>query len=135
MRVADQDKGLVSEVCKVDTDLGLVFGWGMVCTEKGAPYHDLQGDWIPDPVMLESTTDFMLGPRVAKDMHTGEPIGVVVHSWPQTAEIAEAFGEKVDRTGWKHAMKPSSKSILEQFRNGERTGFSIGGLCSYVEIE
>lgn len=133
--MVDQSTGIVSEVRKVETALGLVFGWGMVCTEKGEDHFDLQGDHIPDDVMLKSTTEYMQGPRVAKDMHTGEQIGIVVHSWPQTAEIAKAFGETVERTGWKHAMKPASDKILKQFESGERTGFSIGGLCSYVEVE
>lgn len=118
-------------VLKADATLGLVFGWGIVCTEKGEPHYDLQGDHIPDPVMLEGTTDFMLVARVAKDMHTGEQHGVIVHSFPLTAELAKAYGITCEKTGWMVAMRPDSEMVLKQYLNGERTGFSIGGECKY----
>jgi hypothetical protein len=117
-------------VAKVDDGLGLVFGWGIVCTEKGVDHYDLQGDHIPQRVMLEGVTDFMANARVAKDMHTGEQIGSIVHSFPLTDEIAKAFGIQCDRTGWLVAMRPEA-GVLKSFRDGERTGFSIGGFCSY----
>lgn len=37
-----------AEVLKVDEDLGLVFGWGIICTEKGAPYYDT-GELVHEP--------------------------------------------------------------------------------------
>lgn len=118
-------------VAKVDSGLGLVFGWGIVCTEKGADHYDLQGDHIPDSVMLEAASDFMAHARIAKDMHTGEQTGAIVHSFPLTAEIAKDFGITCEKTGWMLAMKPDSAEILKQFASGERTGFSIGGECAY----
>lgn len=121
-------------MAKVDEGLGLVFGWGIICTQKGQPYYDLQGDYIPDDVMLKGVTDFMQNARVAKDMHTGEPIGAIVHSFPLTKEIAEAFGIKADQTGWLVAMHPTDKNILKSFRDKQRTGFSIGGQCRF-EVE
>lgn len=119
-----------ASVCKVDESLGLVFGWAIVCTEKGAKYHDVQGDHIPEHVMLNAVTDFMKHARVAKDMHSGEQIGDIVHSMPWTAEIAKAFGGTAEKTGWMVAMAPSAE-VLKQFASGERTGFSIGGDCEY----
>lgn len=119
---------------KVDEGLGLVFGWGIVCTEKGAPYYDLQGDFIPEDVMLKGVTDFMKNARVAKDMHSGEQIGGIVHSFPMTEEIAKSFGITCEKTGWMVAMAPDSVDVLKQFRDRTRTGFSIGGECTY-ELE
>jgi hypothetical protein len=119
---------------KVDDGLGLVFGWGMICTEKGADHFDLQGDHIPHSVMLDSVSDFMGSARVAKDMHTGEQIGMIVHSMPLTDEIAKAFGIQTEKTGWMVAFKPDSAADLHAFRTGARKGFSIGGLCSYEEV-
>jgi len=113
-------------VAKVDEKLGLVFGWAITSTEKGEPVFDLQGDHIPDDVMLKAVSDFMEQSRDARDMHTGDTIGTVVHSMPLTAEIAEAFGILTDTTGWMVAMRPSPE-VLKQFASGERTGFSIGG--------
>lgn len=122
-------------MAKVDEGLGLVFGWGIICTEKGQPYYDLQGDHIPESVMLEGVTDFMKSARVAKDMHTGKRIGTIIHSFPYTAEIAKAYGDpEPERTGWRVAMRPDSEALLKQFRDEKRTGFSIGGTCTY-ELE
>lgn len=121
-------------VAKVDEGLGLVFGWAIVCTEKGEPYYDLQGDFIPEDVMLEGVSDFMKSARASKDMHKGSQVGVIVHSMPLTKDIAEAFGVQTEKTGWMVAMQPDSAAMLKQFRDGERTGFSIGGFSAY-ELE
>ena len=83
--------------------------------------------------MLEGVSDFMEHARVAKDMHTGEQIGTVVHSFPLTPEIAKAFDIDCPHTGWMVGWKPYSKQIMKSFASGERTGFSIGGECSYEE--
>lgn len=118
-------------VTKVDESLGLVFGWGIVCTKNGEDYYDLQGDHIPDPVMLPASTNFMIDGRVAKDMHTGEQIGLIVHSMPLTKEIAKAYDITCPISGWMVAMRPDNKTVLKAFSEGTRTGFSIGGMCSY----
>lgn len=121
-------------VCKVDESLGLVFGWGIICTEKGEDHYDLQGDHIPEDVMVKGTSDFMENARVAKDMHKGDQIGAIVHSFPLTADIASAMGISTEKTGWMVAMKPSAK-VLKDFQEGRYTGFSIGGGCAYIEEE
>lgn len=118
----------------MDEGLGLVFGWGIICTEKGVDHYDLQGDHIPEDVMVESTSDFMENARVAKDMHVGSQHGTIVHSFPLTADIAKAMGITTEKTGWMIAMKPSAE-VLKQFVSGERRGFSIGGDCAYIEEE
>lgn len=128
------DKCVNATVKAVDPALGLVFGWGIVCTEKGEDHFDLQGDNIPDPVMLEGTTDFMLNARVGKEMHRGDQIGTIVHSWPLTKEIADQFGIQCDRTGWMVAMKPNA-AVLQKFVDKVYTGFSIGGDCAYELVE
>jgi len=122
-----------ASVAKVDTGLGLVFGWGIICTEKGIDHHDLQGDHIPEDVMVEATSDFMENARVAKDMHAGEAHGSIVHSFPLTADIAKAMGITTEKTGWMVAMKPSAE-ILAKYESGEYTGFSIGGQCAFEEL-
>lgn len=129
--MADEASFFKAQTCKVDEGLGLVFGWGIVCTEKGADYFDSQGDNIPEAVMLNSVTDFMKNARVAKDMHSGDQIGGIVHSMPLTKDIAEAFGITTEKTGWMVAMAPDGADILKQFRDGDRQGFSIGGMCEY----
>ena len=115
-----------AKVLKVDEELGLVFGWAIVCTEMGEPYFDLQKDHIPDGAMLKAATDFMKNSRTAKEMHRGEQCGSVVFAMPLTAEVAKAFDIKTDRTGLMIAMAPDDE-MLAKFKNGELTGFSIGG--------
>lgn len=116
-------------VVKVDDALGLVMGFAIVCKEGGEPYFDTQGDHITEEAMLEAAVDFMSNARVAKEMHSGGDKGVVVFAWPMTSEIAKAFGLVVEKTGLMIAMKPDDEEILRKFRDGEYTGFSIGGMC------
>lgn len=115
-----------AEVAKVDSKLGLVFGWAIVCKVDGEPYFDLQKDHIPEDAMLEAAADFMRSSRVAKEMHTGEQIGDVVFAFPLTTETAAAMDIATKYTGLMVAMAPSP-DVLAKFESGEYTGFSIGG--------
>lgn len=119
-----------SNICKVDDSLGLVFGWAIICKQDGEEYFDTQGDHIPESAMLEAATDFMIHSRMAKDMHGGEDAvlpGSVVFAFPMTSEVAKAFNFGTETSGLLIAMKPESDEILNKFRTGEYTGFSIGG--------
>jgi len=117
---------------KVDEALGLVFGIGMVCTKNGEDYYDTQGDHIPEASMLEAASDFMLSSRQTTDMHArgeaGEVVadGAMVFCFPLTADVAKAFSLQTDWTGLMVAVKPSA-AVLEKFKDGTYTGFSIGG--------
>jgi hypothetical protein len=112
---------------KADSDLGLVFGWAIVSSDNGEPYYDTQGDHIPEDAMVNAAAEFMLSRRAMKIMHAGKKVGTVVFAWPMTEEIARAMGVRGKRTGLMIAVKPDSKSTLDRFRNGQYTGFSIGG--------
>ena len=79
-----KDFQLYAKAESVDADLGLVFGWGIICTEHGEPYFDTQGDHIPENSMLEAVSDFMKSARVSLDQHQGSQVGQVVHSFPMT---------------------------------------------------
>jgi hypothetical protein len=70
--------------------------------------------------------------RIAKEMHQGEPKGSVVFAFPLTTDIAKSLGITTERTGLLIAMKPTA-AVLEKFRDGTYTGFSIGG--AYGEME
>lgn len=128
-----------AEVLKVDDELGLVFGWGIISKVDDEPYFDTQGDHIPEDAMLKATSEFMFDVRTAGDMHArnddGSAVGkgTIVHSMPLTKELAEAFGLVTTKTGWLIGMKPET-DMLEKFRDGTYTGFSIGGFRGDDEV-
>lgn len=125
-----------AQIAKVDDELGLVFGYAVVCKEldltKAAgervlvEHYDTQGHHIPENVMLKAATDFALNSRASKDMHKGEDIQTAVFNFPMTEEIAKALGITIEKSGWLIAIKPSP-DILAKYKSGEYTGFSIGG--------
>ncbi len=122
-----------TEITKIDDDLGLVLGFAMICKEDGEPYFDLQGDHIPESVMLKATLDFMENSRTLKEMHEGDGRGTVVFAWPMTQKIADAFGITTKKTGLMIGVRPDSEEMLNKFKLGELTGFSIGGFSTKEE--
>ena len=118
---------MTCEVAKVHDELGLVFGWAIVCKELGTDYFDLQGDNIPEQSMLKAATGFAKGARMAKEMHVGGGRGTVVFMMPFTEEIAKSLGmTNVTKTGLIIGMAPDA-DMLAKFKSGELRGFSIGG--------
>ena len=131
--IEEGDVAKYASVLKVDDELGLVFGWAIVCKRDGADYWDLQNDHIPEDSMLSASLDFALSGAYAKEMHAGDVNGSVAFLFPMTAEIAKAFSIETTTTGLMIAMRPGTPDMLAKFRpgpNGEPpvyTGFSIGG--------
>lgn len=110
----------------VDAALGMVFGWAIVCKEGGVDYYDVQDDHIPEDAMLKASADFMENSRMAKEMHSGGEKGSYLFCWPMTTDIAKAMGITTKNTGLMIGYKPPP-DVLEKFKSGEYTGFSIGG--------
>lgn len=129
--VSEQVK-LNTKILKVDDTLGLVLGWAIICKQQQVEYFDLQDDSITEEAVLKGSADFIQHSRVAKEMHTGQPIGEIVGSFPLIEDVAKAFGIQCDTYGWMVAMKPSD-DVLEKFKSGELTGFSIGGIVEEFE--
>lgn len=119
-----------AKVCKVDSSLGLVFGWALICKDAGQDYFDLQGHNATEDGMLSAASDFMQNSRAGKSMHDTAD-GEFVFAFPLTTEIAKAFGITTQRTGLMVAMKPAPET-LAKFVSGEYTGFSIGG--AHIEL-
>lgn len=123
-----------TSVCKVDSSLGLVFGYALVCKIAGEDHFDTQGHHIPESTMLKVLAKFMAQDNViAKDMHTGEQVGTYVFAFPLTTDIAKSLGITAEQTGALVAMKPESPELLAKFASGERLGFSIGGINPVFE--
>lgn len=120
-------------ILKVDSNLGLIFGFAVICKIDGEDFYDSDGDHFTEQGMLEASTDFAKSERVACTMHArdpnGRPVrdGGVIHQFPLTTEIAKALDIQTRMTGWLVALAPDDPKTLERASNGEFTGFSIGG--------
>ena len=115
------------EILKVQEDLGLVLGWAIVCKVDGQPYFDLQNDHIPEESMLKAAADFMVNSRAAAEMHNRADAGTVVFAFPLTEDVKKAFGIECSKSGLMIAIRPDAE-MLQKFKDGELTGFSIGGV-------
>ena len=115
-----------AKLAGLDESLGLAFGWAIVSKEDGEDYYDTQDDHIPEDAMLSAATDFMQSARTSKVMHEGEKAGTVVFAFPLTTDIAKSLGVTTTKTGLIIAVK-ADPDMLEKFKSGELTGFSIGG--------
>lgn len=140
------EKDIAGKVTKVDSDLGIVFGWAIICKIEGEDYYDMQGDNIPEDSMLKASSDFMQISRVAGNMHRTvggdlydetddaflsgklvQNIGTILFCFPLTSELKKAMEIDCPYSGLMIGMKIFDKKILEKFRNRSYTGFSIGG--------
>lgn len=136
-RIDTAPAGEKFRVAKVDSDLGIIFGFGAVCTEGGEDYYDLHGDHLPEDEMVRATTDFAKSARSAKIMHAGEDVGQVVQVFSMSGEIFKALWPDMPaptRTGVLIAWQPTDKSLLKKFVDGEWTGFSFGGTAYRDEV-
>lgn len=125
--VSELTKSVEGQILKTDDEQRLVYGWASVITEKGEPVVDRQGDVIKADTMVKAVNKFMETIRVGKEMHSGDQIGVVVHSWPVTDEITKAVGIQSDREGWLVAFKVYDDDVWSRVKSGELAAFSIGG--------
>lgn len=128
------DSSLEGKILKVDDEQRMVYGWASVVTEKGVPVVDRQGDVIEADTLVKAVNSFMEYVRVGKAMHTGEQVGVVVHSLPVTKEICDALGIQSDREGWVVAYKVYDDNVWAMVKSGELSAFSIGGRANKEEI-
>ncbi len=127
-----------SEILKVDSEHGLVFGFAIVCKIDGEDYFDLnidragprQGERVPENItedaMLKGALDFAETARPGNEMHDGPDTGTYVFLFPLTTEIAKALEIDTKRTGLLVAYKPDA-DVLAKFKDGTYTGFSMEG--------
>lgn len=124
--VMDHQIHKAADILKVDTARRIVWGWASVSTMKGEIVTDLQGDRIA-PAQMEKMADrFMRSARAAKAMHDGDDVGEVIHSFPLTKELADAFGIQTDREGWITGTYIKSDVEWQKVLKGEYHGLSIG---------
>lgn len=133
-----------NRVAKVNTEHGVVFGWAIICKIDGEDYYDLNidregelaGQRVPEHIteeaMLKAAVDFAATDRPGNDMHEGPDAGTHIFLMPVTTDIAKAFGIEPRITGLMVGYKPPPH-ILEKFRSGDYTGFSIEGWRDEIE--
>jgi len=122
------------KILKTDDEQRMVYGWASVVTEDGEPVVDRQGDIIEADTLVKAVNEFMEHVRVGKAMHTGEQVGVVVHSLPITKEIGDALGIQSNREGWVVAYKVFDDTVWNMVKSGELAAFSIGGRAMKEEV-
>jgi hypothetical protein len=125
--VSEMTKTIEGKILKADDEQRMVYGWASVVTENGEPVIDRQGDVIEPDTLVKAVNNFMEHVRVGKAMHTGDQVGVVVHSMPITKEIGDALGIHSDREGWVVAYKVYDDNVWNMVKSGELAAFSIGG--------
>jgi hypothetical protein len=137
MRVSEQQFQGQFHKTEFSSELGLVMGYAIVCTDtalgKDSRYFDLHGDHITEDCMFKAAVDFMLEGGAGKVMHSGEQVGKVVFAMPLTAETKKALSLDGPLTGLAIAWKPLDDEVLKLFKDGILKGFSIGG--DYGETE
>ena len=126
---------LTGKILKRDDEQRLVYGWAYVATVDGELSVDHSGETIDPDTLTKAATEFMLNVRIAKAMHTGNPVGSVVHSLPLTNEIAKSLGIETDREGWIVALKIHSDEVWELVKSGKLASFSIGGRAKRERVE
>jgi hypothetical protein len=131
----DYPYGLEGKILKADDEQRMVYGWASVVTEKGEPVIDRQGDVISPETMVKAVNKFMEHVRVGKAMHTGEQVGVVVHSFPITKELGDSLGIHSDREGWIVAYKVYDDAVWEMVKSGKLAAFSIGGRATKEDYD
>jgi len=131
-----------ARIVKVDENLGVVFGYAIVCKHNGEPYYDLNIDpggnrvpeHIPEHTMLKASMDFMQNSRMGNEMHCGPDCGSYVYAFPMTTDIAKSLGINTNTTGLLVGFKPPPE-VFEKFKNGTYKGFSIEGRRLSVQEE
>lgn len=136
-RIDTAPAGEKFRVAKVDSDLGIIFGFGAVCMEAGQPYFDLHDEHLPEDEMVPATVGFMKSARRARIMHGEQDVGQVVCAFPMSGDIFKALfdGLEAPRTGVIIGWQPDDRSMLQKFaEGGEWTGFSFGGWASKEDV-
>lgn len=105
------------KVEKSSDELGILWGWASV-----ADLVDLQGDLIPQEVLVRAVYQFM------EDYYRQDATLKVNHETEAEAVLVESTIQMVGtRAAWWVGVKLLSDELREAAKKGEISGFSIGG--------
>jgi len=128
------------KVAKVDSKLGLVFGFGAVSMEKGARYFDAHDEHVSEAELLKGALNFVEHWQIAGEEHRDgasgevEKRGTVPFVFPLLTDVAKALGIESETHGILVALKPDAE-MMAKFESGELTGFSMGGVARRREVD
>jgi hypothetical protein len=146
----------VNDVINVDAEHGLVFGYAIVSKTRESfdgefeEYFDLnvdtdgvhKGKRVPEHItedaMFKAAVDAAeAGVQLPGDVqHDGPDVGSYYFMLPVTEEIAKALDWQVKKTGLVCAYHPGDDAVLQKFKDGTLTGFSITGeRVEYEEVD
>lgn len=130
-------KSFQLNVCKVDADQQIFYGWAYVSEENGQIVIDKQDDYIIPADLLKAAEEFTLHGGKLGDMHDARNVGRVVASFCTTEELCKAFGLSVqdNRRGWILGFKVDDPEVWQKIKSGGQLELSIGGRGERVEWE
>jgi len=112
------------EVVRKSAELGIIWGYASV-----ADIEDLQGDTVPQAELVSAVYQFMqdyyASAASIQDNHSGEPAPAVL--------VESTFHFVGMKLRWYVGVKLNSEELLEAARNGDISGFSIGGWAQEEE--
>lgn len=129
------DKSFSFNVCKVDAEQQIFYGWAYVSEENGQVIVDKQDDYILPGDLVKAAEEFTLHGGNLGDMHQERNVGRVVASFVTSAELCKAFGLTIknDRRGWILGFKVDDPQVWSKIRGGAQLELSIGGRGERVE--
>lgn len=116
---------LQADVVKAEQQIA--YGWASVVSMDGKAVVDRQGHVISPAEMEKMANTFMMSQRVAKEMHTGDAVGEVIHSMPITEGLMKALGIEGKVEGWLIGVKINDGEVWKRVKDGTLKAFSIGG--------
>ncbi len=134
-----------AQIAKVDEDKRQVFGWCSLSTVDGAPYVDLQDDYVPIEETERSAYSYVLNSRKGGDMHAR--LGKADAGPRHTADLVESFVVTPEKLaamdlapdalphGWWVGFQVNDPQQWALVKSGERTGFSIHGTGRRAPLE
>lgn len=126
-------------ICKVDDEQRIVYGWASIIEHGNKTLLDRQGDFIDDEAELEKAAmGYMLDCRIGKNNHDpeGSQVSRAFESVVFTTEKIEKMGLPSDfPRGWWVGFKVDDDEVWDGIKKGEFVGFSIHGVGQREEVE
>ncbi|MGY0793098.1 XkdF-like putative serine protease domain-containing protein [Azospirillum argentinense] len=129
---------LSANICKVDDDQRLVFGWFSIVEIDGQPVTDREGDRIAPDELEPAAYGHVLNARVASDTHVLIGVGKLVESCVFTLEKQQAMVASLITmgipavmdlhcVGWWGGYYITDDKVWAEIKAGNYVSFSIGG--------